>query len=70
MKIALNKTYLTDDKKLFSPKKTRRGEKIFETTNMLGYKKKWTGYWEIIFIDDIGNEYFEDQLKREVKSKF
>ena len=68
MKIALNKTYLTNDKKLFSPKKTKRGEKIFETRNMLG-GKVWSGYYEIIFIDDNGNEYLKDQLKSEVKSK-
>jgi len=66
MKIALNKTYLTNDKKIFSPKRTRRGEKIFETRNMLG-DKVWKGRYQIIFIDDKGNEYPKDQLKREVK---
>jgi hypothetical protein len=66
MKIALNKTYLTDDKKIFSPKRTRRGDKIFETRNMLG-GKVWNGYYQIIFIDDEGNEYFKHQLKREIK---
>lgn len=68
MKIALNKTYLTDDKKLFSPKRTKRGKKIFKARNMLG-GKVWSGSYEIIFIDEIGNEYFKHQLKREVKQK-
>lgn len=66
MKIALNKTYLTDNKKIFSPIKTRRGNKIFEPKNMLG-GKVWNGYWKIIFIDIEGNEYFIHQLKKEIK---
>ncbi|MGK0446554.1 MAG: hypothetical protein ACJA2M_000323 [Polaribacter sp.] len=65
MKIALNKTYLTEDKKIFSPKRTRRGNKIFNIKNMLG-GTVWTGYYEIIFIDGDGNEYFKYQLKNKL----
>ncbi len=67
MKIALNKTYLTDDGKQFSPVRTRRGDKIMETRNMLG-GRKWTGYYYIIFVDKDGNEYMKGNLKSEIKT--
>ena len=66
MKIALNKKYLTNDNKIFAPKRTKRGNKIFEVKNMLG-GKVWSGRYEIIFIDELGNEYLKKQLKKEIK---